>query len=229
MILCNARSRWFGCICLFCFAALLGMSASVRAQKLPLELFVGHEKATVDLTYFRYVKNRDDKNTRWLFFNRDRISVAYEKTNGQYQPRFAATFAMSYNPHTWKGIAPVAVVSASNQGVYPKLGMQYYTVRKDFVFFIWSIVETMEEPDMEIFMLTRFTPPMNKNLKLYFQLESGNRFGLHEERAYSFFQRTRAGLCSGRLQGGLAADFEQLGYHAFNRSKNLGLFLRYEF
>ncbi len=151
------------------------------AQKLPLELFVGHEKTTVDLTYFRHVKTKGDQNSRWLFFNRDRISVAYEKTDGQYQPKFAMTFAMSYNPHTWKGVAPVAVVTVTNQGLFPKLGMQYYTVRKDFVFFIWTIVEAMEDPDMEIFLLTRFTPPLGSRLKLYLQGESGNRFPLHDE------------------------------------------------
>lgn len=199
------------------------------AQKLPIELFAGHEKTTVDLTYFRHVKTKEDRNTRWLFFNRDRISVAYEKTGGQYQPKFAMTFAMSYNPHTWNGVAPVAVVTATNHGLHPKLGMQYYTVRKDFVFFIWTIVETMEEPDLEIFLLTRYTPPLGGRLKLYLQGESGNRFPLHDEVNYSHFQRARVGLVTGRLQWGLGADFEQSGYRTFSRSRNIGGFLRYEF
>ncbi len=199
------------------------------SQKLPIELFAGHKKTTVDLTYFRYVKTKEDRNSRWLLFNRDRISVAYEKTGGQYQPKFAMTFAMSYNPHTWKGLAPVAVVTATNQGLFPKLGMQYYTVRKDFVFFIWTIVEAMEDPDMEIFILTRYTPPIGNRLKLYLQGESGNKFPLYDEANYSLFQRARLGLVTGRVQWGLAADFEQTGYRTFDRSSNMGVFLRYEF
>jgi hypothetical protein len=199
------------------------------AQKLPLELFVGHEKTTVDLTYFRHVKTKEDRNSRWLLFNRDRISVAYEKSGGQYQPKFAMTFAMSYNPHTWKGVAPVAVVTATNHGLHPKLGMQYYTVRKDFVFFIWTIVEAMEDPDMEIFILTRYTPPLGSRLKLYFQGESGNKFPLYDEAAWSLFQRARVGLVTGRVQWGLAADFEQSGYRTITRGNNIGAFLRYEF
>jgi hypothetical protein len=215
--------------CRFWTVLLLLCPLHLFAQKLPLELFVGHEKATVDLTYFRYVKTKEDRNSRWLFFNRDRISVAYEQTGGQYQPKFAMTFAMSYNPQNWKGVAPVAVVTATNQGVFPKLGMQYYTVRKDFVFFIWTIVEAMEDPDMEVFILTRYTPALGNRLKLYLQGESGNKFPLYDEAAWSLFQRARVGLVTGRVQWGLAADFEQTGYQVFNRSNNVGVFLRYEF
>ena len=211
-------------------AVLLALLPAVsRAQKLPLELFVGHEKTTVDLTYFRNVKTKEDRNTRWLFFNRDRISVAYEKTGGQYQPKFAMTFAMSYNQHTWKGVAPVAVVTATNHGLHPKLGMQYYTVRKNLVFFVWTIVEAMDDSDMEIFLLARYTPPVGKKLKLYFQGESGSRFPMYDESAFHMFQRTRVGLVTGRLQWGLAADFEQSGYRVFSRGRNIGAFLRYEF
>jgi hypothetical protein len=199
------------------------------SQKLPIELFVGHEKTTVDLTYFRHIKTKEDRNSRWLLFNRDRISVDYEKVGGQYQPKFAMTFAMSYNPHTWKGVAPVAVVTATNQGLFPKLGMQYYTVRKDFVFFIWTIVEAMDDPDMEVFLLTRYTPPLGNRLKLYLQGESGNKIPLYDESVFSFFQRARVGLVTGRVQWGLAADFEQSGYRTFSSSHNLGVFLRYEF
>lgn len=205
-------------------------AGSLYAQKLPVEIFAGHKKATTDLTFFRYIKKHDDKNSPWLFFNRYRASVDYPtKGEDTFKPQFALTFAMSYNPTGWNGLAPVAAFTLTNGGLQPKAGMQYYITRPKLVFFIWALCETMEDPNGEVFILTRYTPRIGDKIKLYFQGESGNRIPLHGEGNSSFFQRVRVGLCQGRIQWGAAADFTQNATDGSGNDQNIGAFLRYEF
>ena len=116
-------------------SVLLLVMVSDGLCQVPVELFTGHEKTTIDLQFFRYVKQSNGQNSRWLFFNRNRASIDYAMTSKTSLPQFGFTEALSYNHPALKGFAPVAVVQVFNLGVFPKAGIQYARVRENLVIF----------------------------------------------------------------------------------------------
>jgi hypothetical protein len=201
---------------------------SARSQ-VPVELFAGHEKTTFDLQFFRYFKQSDGQNSRWLFFNRNRASIDYGMTSKTNLPQFGFTEALSYNHPVLKGFAPVAVVQVFNTGVFPKAGIQYARVRENLVVFSWLVAETLSSPDMDYFLLLRYTPLIKGSLRLFLQGETINSFPLYAGGLGSFIQRLRVGLKQHYWQWGLGGDFSQNSRNDPSFASNLGLFIRYEF
>lgn len=202
--------------------------ANLFAQ-IPVEVFVGNQKATVDIMFFKYFKNQEEQNTRFLFFNRNRASMDYAMTETTNLPQFGFTEAISYNHQKMKGFAPVAVLSVLNKGVYSKLGFQFATIKKDFIIFSWMVAETIKEPNLDFFLLGRFTPKLSSRLHLFSQFELVNAFPTAEKKNYSFTQRFRLGIKLSAFQFGAGIDLAQLGRNNFSSTQNFGGFLRYEF
>ena len=208
--------------------ALLCGSGNAAAQ-IPVEIFTGHEKATVDVMFFSFFKNSSGKSSRWLFFNRNRASVDYRMTQNSYLPQFGFTEAVSYNHPALKGFAPVVVGQVLSWGVYPKAGIQYARLTKNATLFTWLVAETLQNTDIDYFLLFRYTPPITQKLHLFTQFESVNALPTYAGGLYNFTQRLRLGLKLQHWQFGLGADFNQNGKHKFTTTQNAGLFLRYEF
>jgi hypothetical protein len=205
---------------------LIGSNASAQ---IPVEILLGHEKTSFDLMFFKYLKKHDGNNSRVLFFNRNRASIDYRQTSTAFLPQFGFTEALSYNHPAWKGFAPVLVAQLLNRGIYPKAGLQYAKLAKDFTFFSWVVAELQQEPNVDFFVLTRYTPPLSERLHLYTQLELVNAFPTVENKTFSLIQRFRLGLKVKDWQYGLGADFSQNGRNTWTNTDNLGLFLRHEF
>lgn len=208
--------------------ALLLCGSGAFAQ-IPVELMVGHQKASIDLMFFKYLKQKDNTNSRWLFFSRARATMDYKMTSSTNLPGFGLTEALSYNPLSWKGFAPVAVVQVFNRGVFPKAGIQYAHVAQRFTVFSWVVAETMKEPDIDYFLLCRVTPRLSSKLDLFSQVELVNSFPTVETSSFSFIQRIRLGLSGGHTQYGLALDLTQAGRNSWVTTSNFGGFLRYVF
>lgn len=208
--------------------ALLLCGSGAFAQ-IPVELMVGHQKASIDLMFFKYLKQKDNTNSRWLFFSRARATMDYKMTSSTYLPSFGLTEAFSYNPRNWKGFAPVAVVQVFNRGVFPKAGIQYAHVTQRFTVFSWVVTETMKEPDIDYFLLCRATPRLSSRLDLFSQVELVNSFPTVQTSSFSFIQRIRLGLSGGHTQYGLALDLTQAGRNSWVTTSNFGGFLRYVF
>jgi hypothetical protein len=202
--------------------------ARTEAQ-IPVEIFLGHDRSTVDIMFFKFFKNREGKNTRWLFFNRNRASIDYRITQTQYLPQFGFTEAISYNHEKLKGFAPVMVGQVLSWGVYPKAGIQYALVRKNLTVFTWLVSELLEEPDLDYFLLFRYTPRLSEKTNLFTQVESVNAFPTVSSQNFSFTQRFRLGLQFNSYQLGAGADFNQTGHTTFVKTYNLGGFIRHEF
>lgn len=207
---------------------LTALVSKANAQ-VPVELFVGQEKATIDLQFFRFFKDREGKQSRWLFFNRNRASVDYRMTSSVYRPQFGFTEAISYNPPALKGFAPVAVAQVFSAGVYPKLGVQYSRSHRDWVIFSWLVTETLASPDLDYFLLLRYTPALNDRWRVFLQAETLNTIPLHAEGSAVFIQRLRAGLKRMSWQWGLGTDLVQNKAADPSFDANMGIFLRYEF
>lgn len=213
---------------LFVVMAMLLFRGIAFAQ-IPVEVFVGHKKATADIMFFKFFKNKEAQNSDWLFFNRNRASIDYTMTSSTNLPQFGFTEAISYNNKKWKGFAPVAVVQILNKGVYPKVGIQFAKIKKDYTIFTWVVCETLENPNIDFFFLGRYTPKLTDKLNLFTQLELVNALPTLETNNFNFVQRLRLGLKVKEYQFGLGADFTALGRNNFITTQNIGVFLRHEF
>jgi hypothetical protein len=198
-------------------------------SQIPVEIFGGHQKTTVDIMFFKYFKNKQGENSRLLFFNRNRASIDYRMTKTTFLPQLGFTEAISYNHEKLKGFAPVLVGQVLSSGVYPKAGIQYAHIRKNMTVFTWLVCETLEKPDLDYFLLFRYTPKLSEKINLFTQMESVNVFPTVSTDKYSFTQRLRLGLSIKSYQFGAGADFNQTGNSTFTKIYNVGSFIRHEF
>ena len=102
----------------------------IAFAQIPVEVFAGHKKATADIMFFKFIKNKEGHNSKFLFFNRNRASIDYAMTKTTNLPQFGFTEAISYNHEKLKGFAPVVVGSILNRGIYPKAGIQFAKNKK---------------------------------------------------------------------------------------------------
>jgi len=93
------------------------------SAQIPVEVFTGHEKTTVDIMFFKYVRNKQKENSEFLFFNRNRASLDYDQSSTENLPQLGFTEAISYNHLALNGFAPVLVSQILNRGFYPKAGI----------------------------------------------------------------------------------------------------------
>lgn len=210
-------------------SAILLHATSMTFGQIPVEVFAGHQKMTLDVMFFRNFKNVSGEKTRWLFFNRNRASVDYRMTQSTFLPQFGCTEAVSYNHKNLWGFAPVGVVQVFGNGIFPKAGIQYVLMGGPFTLFTWLVSETRKSPDFDYFLLFRCIPKINDRMKLFLQVESVNTLPSSSFKNFNFTQRLRFGLQKGSAQYGLGVDFNQSGRAYFKQSNNAGLFVRYEF
>lgn len=220
------------CMKAFLLLILLGGFLPVQAQ-IPVELFAGHEKTTLDVMFFRFFNHKknapEKKPQRWLFFNRNRVAIDYRMTTKTYLPQFGFTEALSYNHEKLKGFAPVVIGQAFSWGVSPKAGIQYALIKKELTLFSWLVCETLNRPDLDFFLLLRYTPKLSKKLNLFTQAESVNAFSTEVNGPLNFTQRMRLGLQIHRYQFGVGADFNQTVRQNRMYLYNAGGFFRHEF
>lgn len=207
---------------------MLLYSGIVSAQ-IPVEIFAGNKKITTDVMFFKFIKDEKGGQSNFLFFNRNRASIDYAMTNTTNLPQFGSTAAISYNHKKLRGVAPVLVLSVLNRGVYPKTGVQFAAVKKEYTVFSWLVSETLRNPNIDFFFLVRYTYAITHRLQLFSQLELVNAFPTAANNNYSLAQRVRLGLKKQAFQFGAGVDLAQLGKNNFTRSQNWGGFIRYEF
>lgn len=214
---------------IFLLAMAMHLFRGIAFAQTIVEVFAGHKKATVDIMFFKLIKNKEGHNSRFLFFNRNRASIDYAITKTTNLPQFGFTEAFSYNHEKLKGFAPVVVLSILNRGIYPKAGIQFSKVKKDYTIFSWVVAETLKEANIDFFFLGRSTPKLTDKLNLFSQVELVNAFPTVVQNSFSFTQRFRLGLKVKEFQFGAALDLTQNGRNDFSTSENFGGFLRYEF
>lgn len=207
----------------------LFFSKNGATAQIPVEVFGGDKKASFDLMFFKFFKNKEGKNGKFLFFSRERAVVDYKQTATANLPQFGFTEAISYNHPALKGIAPVLVGQVLNRGTFAKTGVQYAHVSKTLTVFGWSVIGLKKKPDVDLFLLLRYTPKLGEKWHLYTQAEFVNAFPTDETALFTFTQRLRLGLKKADWQFGLGGDFTALGRQDFNSSQNTGVFLRHEF
>lgn len=211
------------------FATAAFLSGNAAVAQLPVEVFAGDKKSTLDVMFFRFFKKANGENSKILFFNRNRASVDYEMTTSTNLPAFGFTEAVSYNHKALKGFAPVFIGQIFNSGIYPKAGIQFYRFTGDVTVFSWLVSETLSQPSVDYYILLRYTPPVGEKLRLFTQLESINTLPTESDSQFNFTQRIRLGLQKEAWQCGLGSDLNQRGRDDFQSLSNSGVFFRYEF
>ncbi len=200
---------------------------TVSAQ-IPVELFTGNQRTTLDIMFFKFFKNKNDENSRFLFFNRNRMGAEYQMSKTENLPQFGFTEAVSYNHPKLKGFAPVMVAQVFSSGIYPKVGVQFVQIKEKFTLFSWLVSETQSNPTIDYYLLFRYTPSVTPKLKLFTQIEALNTM-LTASNAFSFSQRLRIGLKKESYQFGLGFDLSEKGQKELSLDANSGVFLRVEF
>lgn len=208
---------------------VLGMVLNSSLAQIPVEGFAGHQRSTLDIMFFKFTKNSQGENNRWLFFNRNRAAIDYRITSMNHLPQFGFTEAFSYNHQKLKGWAPVIVGQILNSGVYAKAGVQYAKSKKNITLFSWLVFELKQQAALDYFLLFRYTPKLSEKTKLFIQIESVNSFPTNEKMLFNFTQRGRTGIHCRTFQIGAGLDFNQNGRGSFSQFSNLGIFIRNEF
>ena len=202
--------------------AITLLFAKSRVMAQAVEVYAGHKRAGVDLMWFKNFKNQQDERTPFLFFSRNRASVDYNDA----PTAFGSTNAVSYNFKNGLGI--VAVGSFLNAGFTPKMGVQYFRQRGDFMFFGWIAADWKKEGNVDVFGLFRYQPKLNDHWKGFAQLELFPVFNPSSE-VWNITQRLRLGAKYHVWAGGFIADFNQSGKKSFTTTQNLGVFFRTDF
>ena len=213
---------------LILLTTVLLFGGTVVAQ-IPVEVFTGLKKSTIDVMFFKYFNTKEDNASRLLFFNRNRAGVDYNMTYTNNLPQFGFTEAVSYNHEKLKGFAPVLVAQIFNSGIYSKAGVQLARIKPQVTIFTWLVCETKQKPFIDFFFLGRYTPRITERLNLFSQLELVNAMPTAGDRNFSFTQRLRLGLKLKTFQFGIGADFLQTGRTDLKKTINMGGFIRYEF
>lgn len=203
------------------------LSTVVAGAQIPVEVFVGKERWTIDAMFFQYFKG-DSSTSELLFFHRTRASIDHTSQSSERPPQFGFTEAVSYNHAGLGGFAPVAVVQIFNNGAFTKAGMQFAALSANSTLFSWAVAELQSNPSVDVFILYRYKPMIGA-LQFFLQAESLNVVPTLENAQFRFTQRLRAGMITQRWQYGIGADLFQQGRTDFISTTSIGGFLRYEF
>lgn len=211
----------------YLFVASLLFCSDAFSQ-IPVELMAGNKRSSLDLMFFRYFKNAQGKQEKFLFFSRTRTVVDYTITSNKNLPVFGLTEAISYQHAGLKGFAPVGVVQVFNSGLFPKAGLQYVYTKTNFTFFGWMVCETLGKPNIDFFLLMRYTPILSNKMKMFSQWEGLHVLPTSQNKNYNLTQRVRLGLMFTNIQFGAALDLNYAGRKNFISNFNTGLFIRHE-
>ena len=187
-----------------------------------VEIYAGHERAGVDLMWYKFFKDKKDTPTPFLFFSRNRASTDYDNS----PTAFGSTNAVSYNFKN--GLGLVAVGSLLNAGFTPKAGVQFVKIKGDFLFFGWLVADLKKEGNFDLFGMFRYQPKISEQWRVFSQVEL---FPVYNPKNdwWNLTQRLRLGAKYRTWAAGFMADFNQAGTGDFIRTNNFGAFLRYDF
>jgi hypothetical protein len=197
------------------------MSAGMALSQ-SVETYAGHNRAGVDLMWFKYFAKQNSEKTPLLFFSRNRASTDYDNS----PTVFGSTNAVSYNFKN--GLGLVAVGSLTNAGFTPKAGVQYVKMKGDFLFFGWLVADLKEKGNVDLFGLFRWQPMLNEQWRLFSQVELFPIYNPENE-FWNLTQRLRLGTKHHGWAAGFMTDFNQSGSDDFIKTSNVGGFLRHDF
>jgi len=204
----------------FLAIAMLIFKGMAMAQS--VEVYAGHKRTGVDLLWFKNFKNKKEEKIPFLYFSRNRASVEYMNSPAA----LGSTNAVSYNFKN--GLGAVAVGSFTNAGFTPKIGVQYFKQKGNFMFFGWAVADMEQQGNLDIFGLFRYLPKIREHWNGFGQLELFPVYNPFSG-VWNITQHMRLGLKDHTWAFGLMADLNQTGKNDFDTTHNLGVFIRNDF
>lgn len=187
-----------------------------------VEFYAGHQRAGVDLLWYKFFQQEKGSASPLLFFSRTRANTDYQNS----PTAFGTTEAVSWNFKGGWGI--VAVGAFNNAGFTPKGGVQLVRQKGNFLFFGWLVADLKKEGNLDLFGLFRYQPVLRNSWHLFSQLEL---FPVYQPAsgAWNLTERLRLGAKYRHWAAGGMADFNQTKTAAWIKSNNIGLFVRHDF
>jgi len=191
------------------------MAGSLNLVGQSLEVMPGTERIFMDA---QWLKTFDDQH-KWSLFSRSRATVDYEEQTNLFTGGY-----LNYTTRTGFGGTILGRIATSGAGV--DAGIHFFKASKQFLIYALPSVEIADELSYSWFSITRFTPALSVNWRLYSSLELFSNF--NADGHVASVQRIRAGLDRQRYQFGLAINLAGVG-EAYQTDMNPGVFLRKQF
>lgn len=204
------------------FVAIAMLFNLHRGYSQSVETYAGHQRAGIDLMWFKNFQDREGQRTPFLFFSRNRANTNYDNA----PTAFGSTNAVSYNFKN--GVGLVAVGSFLNAGFTPKAGFQFVRMKGEFLFFGWWVADLKKQGNLDLFGMFRWQPALSQNWKGFGQVELFSVYAPHSA-IWNLTQRIRLGGKFHHWAAGFMADFNQSGRGRFTPTGNVGAFLRHDF
>ena len=188
----------------------------VEAQPIPIELMMGHEYGTVNLSFS---KNFTQK-CRLGFFHMNTVQFDYKDKNNN-------SFILQDQIYieTFKNLRIAGGVVYSNGGFNPTAGLQYVYGGKKLFFLCAPRINIESDPSYDIMTIIQYIPDINDRVNLYTRLQMLNLFDKGGN--IKSYQWIRLGLEVKGIQFGLAADIDEYGPKPTAKG-NFGVFIRKE-
>lgn len=185
-----------------------------RAQ-IPVEISVGNSGYYYQHSFAK--KFNSEKSIG--FFHTSSVLIPYDKNRGnEIMSQSYLSYAMSKRWTTGVG----TIFTPVNR-VRPSVFFQYFHKRKNTSVLIYPRMDIWSDPNLELMGFIEYEGVVNRPVNLYARFQymtTWNRDG--HSRSYQYL---RAGVGTGGIQFGLAANFDQYGHLATSYS-NFGLFIR---
>lgn len=185
-----------------------------RAQ-IPVEISAGH----AGYYYQHSFATRFPPEKSLGFFHTSSVLIPYDKKRGnEIMSQSYLSYAMSQR---WT--SGVGTIFTPVNRVRPSVFFQYFHKGKTTSVLVYPRMDIWSEPNLELMGFIEYQGAENRPVNLYARFQymtTWNRDG--HSRSYQY---ARAGIDTGGIQFGLAANFDQYGRFGTNYS-NFGLFGR---
>lgn len=181
-----------------------------------LEIMPGTERVFVDAQWLKPF----DQEARWSLFSRTRATVDYDENTDLFSGAY-------FNYTTKSGFGGTVLGRISSTDVGVDVGPHFFMLKKSFMIFALVSVVLQSPLTYSWFSITRYTPSINDQWKLYTSLELFSYFSRSNHIAS--IQRIRSGLDYKGFQFGLAINLLGLSCEYSFTDTNPGIFLRKQF
>jgi hypothetical protein len=199
--------------------------AQAKAQRNPIELLVGDQRVSADVTLAKVL----DEKGNWVLFNRTRYHVPHDDAQ---KPTFGTSLGVLYKLKG--GIYAGFLGSANSQESVLRTGFYGRYAKGDFsVRSVILTVELRQNPSLDSWAIAQYSPVISKNLKLFSQVEIAGKLNTSTGIQQSAL-RSRLGIGIKNMQFGIANDWEQKYLHSTDNQiqttyfSNTAVFFRIE-
>ncbi len=185
-----------------------------RAQ-IPIEISAGHS----GYYYQHSFATRFNPEKSLGFFHTSSVLIPYDKNRGnEIMSQSYLSYAMG---NRWT--SGIGTIFTPVNRVRPSVFFQYFHKGKTTSVLAYPRMDIWSDPNLELMGFIEYKGAINRPINLYARFQYMTTWNRNEHsRSYQY---ARAGIDTGGIQFGMAANFDQYGRFATNYS-NFGLFVR---